>query len=60
MARVVANMSMSLDGFVADPADGVAEVFSWFEGADAKGDTPVRMADGPESSVRVSKAARSC
>jgi hypothetical protein len=53
-------MSMSLDGFVADPADGVAEVFSWFEGADAKGDTPVRMPDGSESSVRVSKAARSC
>jgi dihydrofolate reductase len=56
MARVVANMSMSLDGFVADPADGVAEVFSWFEGKDAKGDTPIRMPDGSESSVRVSKA----
>jgi dihydrofolate reductase len=52
MARVVANMSVSLDGFVADPADGVAEVFTWY----ALGDTPVRMPDGSESSFRVSKA----
>jgi hypothetical protein len=29
MTRVVAIMSMSLDGFVADPDDGVAEVFDW-------------------------------
>ena len=30
MSRVVALMSMSLDGFVADPNDGVAEVFDWY------------------------------
>jgi hypothetical protein len=30
MAKVVAIMSMSLDGFVADPADGVEEVFRWY------------------------------
>src|ERR687890_2250434 len=30
MAKVVALMSMSLDGYVADPDDGVAEVFDWY------------------------------
>lgn len=30
MSRVIAIMSMSLDGYVADPADGVAEVFDWY------------------------------
>lgn len=29
MAKVVADMSMSLDGFVADEDDGVDEVFAW-------------------------------
>ena len=29
MSKVVALMSMSLDGFVADRNDGVAEVFDW-------------------------------
>lgn len=30
MSKVVAIMSMSLDGFVADPNDGVSEVFDWY------------------------------
>jgi dihydrofolate reductase len=30
MSKVVAVMSMSLDGYVADPNDGVAEVFDWY------------------------------
>ena len=30
MSKVVAIMSMSLDGHVADLNDGVAEVFDWF------------------------------
>ena len=30
MAKVVALMSMSLDGFVADSNDGVGEVFDWY------------------------------
>jgi dihydrofolate reductase len=30
MAQVVADMSVSLDGFVADPGDGVQEVFAWY------------------------------
>ncbi len=30
MSKVIAIMSMSLDGFVADPDDGVSEVFDWY------------------------------
>src|SRR6478736_71616 len=30
MSKVVAIMSMSLDGYVADLNDGVAEVFDWY------------------------------
>ena len=30
MSKVVPIMSMSLDGYVADPNDGVAEVFDWY------------------------------
>ena len=29
MSKLVALMSMSLDGYVADPSDGVGEVFDW-------------------------------
>ena len=30
MSKLRLSMSMSLDGFVADPEDGVAEVFAWY------------------------------
>ena len=30
MSKVIAGFSMSLDGFVADPDDGVEEVFKWY------------------------------
>jgi dihydrofolate reductase len=30
MSKVIAIMSMSLDGYVADPDDGVSEVFDWY------------------------------
>jgi dihydrofolate reductase len=30
MGKVLAEMSMSLDGFVADPADGVDELHAWY------------------------------
>jgi hypothetical protein len=30
MSKVVAIMSMSLDGYVADVNDGVGEVFDWY------------------------------
>jgi dihydrofolate reductase len=45
MGRVIAGFSMSLDGFVADPDDGVAEVFAWYT---AGGDeTAVMAAEQP-------------
>jgi dihydrofolate reductase len=42
MARVIADISISLDGFVADPADGVDELHRWF----SDGDTEVPMPTG--------------
>jgi dihydrofolate reductase len=41
MATVVAEMTMSLDGFVADPSDGVQELFGWYD----NGDVAVPTAD---------------
>jgi dihydrofolate reductase len=48
MSRVIAGFSMSLDGFVADPDDGVEEVFKWYSagGTDAvvmAGDQAIAM-----------------
>jgi dihydrofolate reductase len=34
MAKIMAIMSMSLDGYVADANDGVAEVFDWYFAGD--------------------------
>ena len=31
MGKVVSHMTMLLDGFIADPRDGVAELFGWYE-----------------------------
>ncbi|HEY0449698.1 dihydrofolate reductase family protein [Actinophytocola sp.] len=31
MSKVVAHLSMSLDGFIADPDDGVRELFDWYD-----------------------------
>ena len=31
MGKVVSHMTMSLDGFIADSHDGVAELFAWYE-----------------------------
>jgi hypothetical protein len=36
MSKVVAVMSMSLDGYVADSCDGVAEVFDWYFAGDVE------------------------
>jgi len=36
MSKVVAIMSMSLDGYVADLDDGVAEVFDWYTAGDVE------------------------
>ena len=38
MSKVIAGFSMSLDGFVADPDDGIDQVFKWYStgGTDAE------------------------
>jgi len=41
MTKVVAIMSMSLDGYVADANDGVAEVFDWYFSGDVEIPMPV-------------------
>jgi dihydrofolate reductase len=40
MGKVVALMSMSLDGYVADENDGVDEVFDWYGSGDVEISTP--------------------
>jgi dihydrofolate reductase len=44
MSKVIANMSMSLDGYIADPADGVDEVFAWMGAGDVETPTAVEWA----------------
>lgn len=51
MSKVVAIMSMSLDGFVADPDDGVAEVFDWY---DTSGDVEIHTGGSDPMTFRVS------
>jgi dihydrofolate reductase len=45
MTKVVAIMSMSLDGYVADPNDGVDEVFDWYFSGDVEVPTPSTTTD---------------
>jgi dihydrofolate reductase len=52
MSKVVAIMSMSLDGFVADRNDGVAEVFDWYF---ASGDVEVHTGGSDPMTFRVSE-----
>jgi dihydrofolate reductase len=42
VTRVIADMSMSLDGFVADPGDGVDELFGWYSKGTVGGPRPGR------------------
>jgi dihydrofolate reductase len=52
MAKVVADMTMSLDGFIADPDDGVNELFGWY----GNGDVEVPTADPERWTFKVSEA----
>src|SRR6187551_1700898 len=45
MTKVVAIMSMSLDGYVADANDGVAEVFDWYFAGDVDISMPSTSSD---------------
>ena len=51
MSKVIALMSMSLDGFVADRNDGVGEVFDWYM---SSGDVEFYTGGGDPMTFRVS------
>jgi dihydrofolate reductase len=53
MSKVVAIMSMSLDGYVADADDGVNEVFAWYFGS---GDVEVPGGGAEPMTFKVSPA----
>lgn len=52
MSKVIAIMSMSLDGYVADPDDGVAEVFDWYF---TSGDTQIHTGGSDPMTFQVSE-----
>lgn len=52
MSKVVALMSMSLDGYVADLNDGVAEVFDWYF---ASGDVEIPIGGSDPMTFSVSQ-----
>ncbi|HVD69422.1 MAG TPA: dihydrofolate reductase family protein [Actinomycetota bacterium] len=45
MTKMIALMSTSLDGFVADANDGVAEVFDWYFSGDVEVPMPIPTPD---------------
>lgn len=51
MTKLVAIMSMSLDGYVADAEDGVGEVFNWY----TSGDVEIRTGGSDPMTFRVSE-----
>ena len=53
MSKVVAIMSMSLDGYVADLNDGVEEVFDWYF---SSGDVEIQTGGSDPMTFRVSEA----
>jgi dihydrofolate reductase len=53
MSKVIALMSMSLDGFVADRNDGVAEVFDWYM---SSGDVAFSTGGSDPMTFKVSRA----
>jgi dihydrofolate reductase len=63
MSKVIAGFSMSVDGFVADPDDGVEHVFKWYSagGTDAEvvaGDQAIPMTrEAAESIEEASRGA---
>ena len=52
MSKIVAIMSMSLDGYVADLNDGVAEVFDWYV---TSGDVEIHTGGSDAMTFKVSE-----
>jgi len=53
MGTVVADMTMSVDGFIADPDDGVGPLFDWYDEGDVEFTFP---GNGMESRVSAASA----
>ena len=53
MSKVYTHMTMSLDGFIADPQDGIDELFGWYGAGDVTVPTANEM---PPFSVDESSA----
>lgn len=53
MSKVIAIMSMSLDGYVADTNGGVAEVMGWYM---TSGDTEIQTGGSDPMTLRMSEA----
>jgi dihydrofolate reductase len=53
MSKLIAIMSMSLDGYVADVDDGVAEVFDWYF---TSGDVEIHTGGSDSMTFKVSEA----
>jgi len=51
MTQVIANMTMSLDGFIADEQDGIEHLFGWFGNGEVETPTAV-----PEFTFRTTQA----
>lgn len=51
MSKVIAIMSMSLDGYVAGPGEGLAEVFDWYF---SSGDVEIRAGGADPMTFKVS------
>jgi len=56
MGKVNAHMSMSLDGFIADPNDGIEQLFGWY----FSGDVAVPTASPQLPPSRPMRPARTC
>ena len=52
MSKLIAIMSMSLDGYVADRNDGVAEVFDWYM---SSGDVEIHTGGADDMTFKVSE-----
>ena len=40
MGKILSHMTMSLDGFIADPKDQVGELFEWYGAGEVDMPTP--------------------
>ncbi|WP_433462331.1 dihydrofolate reductase family protein [Spirillospora sp. CA-128828] len=57
MATVITEMTMSLDGYVADPSDGVEELFGWYGNGSVEiptvgGMPPFRVSEASAAHIR--------